>query len=359
MSVRAADRKFKRGKEHSQNSFRISQYVAAMCPEGFMRVCVVGDFSLNLDEGLKNVAHHVADSIAAIPTMHVLRVNNRELRLKTVRGMRRFNPEVVHYVPGPTNLSLLFLKFLSLYLRGNPKIFLSALHPTFNDIVFTATRFEPCCVFSSSINFKQRMERIGVRSELLPNGVDVNKFAPVSASEKKKLRTKYGLRDDEFTILHVGHLIENRSLHHLLSLPGSNQIVVVASEYIDVKPELLASLNAGGCTVFRGYFPHIEEFYQLADCYFFPVKNEKTILCPLSIMEAMACNLPVVTAELEGIVTFFGNVPGLMVVREGSDFARQVDAVRKGEVTIKTREEIQHFSWENIAQQIAKVYLES
>jgi glycosyltransferase involved in cell wall biosynthesis len=291
--------------------------------------------------------------------MQVLRVNNAEVHLKTLSAIKEFRPEIVHYVPGPTNLSVFFLKFVQLYLGSTPKIVLSAIHPLVNDIVFKATRFKPYCVFSPSISFKQRMERIGVRSELLLNGVDANKFAPVSESEKKRLRIKYGLRTDEFTILHVGHLIYNRSLHHLLSLPGSNQIVVVASEYIDVKEELLASLNAGGCTVFRGYFPHIEEFYQLADCYFFPVKNQKTLVCPLSIMEAMASNLPVVTAELESIAAFFGNVPGLLVAREDVDFAHHVEAVRNGEVAVKTRQGIQRYSWEHVAQQIAKVYLES
>ena len=323
-----------------------------------MRVCIIGDFSDRLDEGLKNVAHHLAENISAIPSMQVLKVNNKAVHLKTFSAIKKFRPEIVHYVPGPTNLSLLFLKFVELYLDSTPKIVLSVTHPDVSDLIFRATRLKPHCVFSSSVSFKRRMERIGVRSELVPNGVDVNKFTPVSVSEKKRLRVKYGLHDDEFTILHVGHLIDNRSLHHLLSLPASNRIVVVASEYIDVKEEILASLGAHGCTVFRGYYPNIEEFYQMSDCYFFPVEHEKTLLCPLSVMEAMACNLPVVTTGLEGISTFFAEAEGLIFVRKESDFIAALESVRTGEVTIRTREKVLRYSWENVAQQIAKVYLE-
>lgn len=319
-----------------------------------MKICIIGDFSKNLDEGLKNLAHYIADYLAA--NFQIMRVNIKKLRLVTLKKIKKFHPHIIHYIPGPTNKSILLLKLIKAYLRYDPKIVLSAPHPRFNDIVFKLLNFKPDYVFATSKNLKERMDRLGIPSLLLPNGVDIGKFLPVDFSRKMKLREKYGIPKDEFTILHVGHLIKGRNLGIFTKLSKENQIVIVAGEYIGIDRELFNALSNTGCIIFRGYFPNIEEFYQLADCYLFPVRPGNSILCPLTIMEAMSCNLPVITTDFEGIKTFFKEGDGLIFARKEGEIFNAVNRIKNKEIFVNTRKKVTKYSWQNIIKEIVKIY---
>jgi len=323
-----------------------------------MKICVIGDFSENHDEGLKNIAHYLVESMSRNSDVLLLKVNVKNiLSLATIRRIKEFLPDIVHYVPGPTNKSLLLLRLIKRYLGNNTKIVLSAPHPKFSDICFALLNFKPDFVFASSWELKERMDRLGIPSCLLPNGVDTNRFAPLSGADKMRLREKYNLKKDSFTILHVGHIIDNRNLEILTKLSGDNQVVIVASRYIGIDRKLARELHNAGCIIFQGFFPKIEEFYQLSDCYLFPVKKGDSILCPLSILEAMSCNLPVITTEFDGIITFFEEGDGLMFARKKEDFFDAVNKIKDGKIFISTREKVKQYSWNSITQKVLKVYM--
>jgi glycosyltransferase involved in cell wall biosynthesis len=325
-----------------------------------MRVCIIGDFTDGvLNEGLKNVAHHLAESISLIPNIEVLKADNKRIRIKTLKKMKQFRPHLLHYVPGLTNVSIVFLKIIERYLN-HPKIFLSATFPYFNDSVYKLINLKPYCVFAPSESLKDRMDALATPSIIMPNGVDTEKFVPVSPLEKKTLRKKYGLDPDKFTVLHIGHVLKRRGLDQLANLTKGSQTVFVASSYLRKDVAILNSLRRKGCIVFEGYFPNVEEFYQLCDCYVFPVPQATgSVLCPLSVMEAMACNLPVVASDVSGIGTFFQEGEGLIFATESEDFCHAVEDVKAGKVHSATREKVQRYTWQDIAQTIANVYLES
>ncbi|MGD0170569.1 MAG: glycosyltransferase family 4 protein [Halobacteriota archaeon] len=325
-----------------------------------MRVCIIGDFSDDLlNEGLKNVAHHLAESISQIPSIEVLKVDNKRRNIKTLKKLKQFRPQVLHYVPGLTNVGIAFLKIIERYLN-HPKIFVSATFPYFNDSVYKFFNLKPYCVFAPSGSLKDRMDALATPSMVLPNGVDVEKFVSVSALEKTTLRKKYGLDPDTFTVLHVGHVLKRRALDQLTNLSKENQTILVASGYLQKDVALLDSLRHKGCIVFEGYFSNVEEFYQLCDCYVFPVQQMSgSILCPLSVMEAMACNLPVVTSDVNGIGTFFEEGEGLIFATDKEDFCHAVEDIKAGKVHSATREKVHRYTWQDIAKTIANVYLES
>ena len=53
------------------------------------------------------------------------------------------------------------------------------------------------------------------------------------------------------------------------------------------------------------YISNIEEIYQLSDVYFFPVtESENCIDVPLSVLEAAACNLPILTTNYGELKSF-------------------------------------------------------
>ncbi|CAD6491079.1 MAG: Glycosyl transferases group 1 [Candidatus Argoarchaeum ethanivorans] len=322
-----------------------------------MKVCVIGDFSENLDEGLKNLAHYITDYIPISADFQLLKANVKNIiSVTTFREIKKFHPDIIHYVPGPTDKSFLLLKIIKIYLKYNFKVVLSAPHPMFSDATLKLLNFKPDYVFASHKNLKERVESLDIPSHLLPNGVDVEKFMPISDFEKRKLREKYDIQKDRFTILHVGHLIANRNLEIFTKLSKENQVIIVASKYIGANRKLLNNLRDAGCIIFQGYFPNIEEFYQLSDCYLFPVKKGDSILCPLSVMEAMSCNLPVATTEFEGLKTFFEEGNGLIFAKKEDELIDGIESIKKGNISIATREKVEQYAWQGITKEIMQVY---
>ncbi|HII94942.1 MAG TPA: glycosyltransferase family 4 protein [Candidatus Methanofastidiosum sp.] len=321
-----------------------------------MKVCIIGDFSENLDEGLKNIAYHIADNLSKNIEIQLINVKNI-ITLATLRKIKIFHPDIIHYVPGPTNKSIILLKFIKACLKYETKIVLSAPHPMFSDVILKLLNFKPDYIFASSENLKRRMDILGIPTHLLPNGVNIEKFIPVSSNfDKMKIREKYGIEKNSFVVLHVGHIISNRNLGIFTKLVKDNQPVVVASKYIKTDYKLLENLRNAGCIIFQGYFPNIEEFYQLSDCYLFPVRYGKSILCPLSVLEAMSCNLPVITTDFDGIKIFFKEGEGLIFAKKYEEFLDAVEKIKSGEIFVSTRRKIEQYSWQNTTREIIKIY---
>ena len=105
------------------------------------------------------------------------------------------------------------------------------------------------------------------------------------------------------------------------------------------------------------YFKNIEEIYALSDCYIFPVIKGGSILTPLSVLEAMSCNLPAITRDFEGLTRIFSEGNGLIYIEKDEDFICAMDMIKKG-IEVKTREKVLAYSWENVAQRLGGIYNE-
>jgi glycosyltransferase involved in cell wall biosynthesis len=326
-----------------------------------MKVGIIGDFTdSQLNEGLKNVAFHLAHELTDYPGIQILRVNNKKISIKTLRELKQYDPDVIHYVPGPTNASFILLRFLKLYLK-RPKFFFSAPYPLFNDSVVKLINFKATGAFVASNAVKQRLDSLSFNTHILPNGVNVEKFTPVSDAQKKALRKKYGLQD-KFTILHVGHLNRSRDLDLFTKLSTEHQIVVIASPYTEYQNDKTISdrLRASGCIVVQESIQDIEEYYQLSDCYVFPAQTMAgSILCPLSILEAMSCNLPVITTDQNGIETLFSEGDGLLFARYDKEFFDAIEHVKQRSSVCTNRQKVEKYTWKYISNEIAKIYLAS
>lgn len=141
-------------------------------------------------------------------------------------------------------------------------------------------------------------------------GVNTQQFHPVSAEEKLHLRRKYGFREDSKMVLHVGHCNPGRNVQSLLKVDEKMQVCLVISSVTrkNTDAQLERSFRTGRNTCLMDTFQeHIEELYQLADVYVFPVQQmESCIDVPLSVLEAAACNIPVVTSDYGELKNFRG-----------------------------------------------------
>ena len=321
----------------------------------FLKICLVGDFSENRDEGLKNIAHYLAEELSK--HHDVMRFDvNRIFSPKNLISLKKFKPQIIHYIPGPTIKSFLITKTLGKYCKA--KTVMSApqpkISPFFKRLIYL---IRPNLILVQSKKSESLFKSFGIQTDFLPNGVDIQKFIPVSQDTRIKLRYKYRIKPDKFTILHVGHLMARRNLEVFKEMKNEDtRILIVASEYLRFDNRISKKLKNAGCIVFNGYYKNIEEIYALADCYIFPVKKGYTILTPLSVMEAMACNLPVITTKFEGLTAIFEEGEGLIFVENEDDILIKLEKLKADSPKIRNRGKVLPYSWDNIAKKLVKNY---
>ena len=336
-------------------------------------VCIIAeDLSEPIDEGIKHFAYSLIESGSEEYNVHGLSIRTSGLmnmpRTDSVNANKLFisselrakirdcHPDIICYVPKAS--ATLFSFFRSRVLKLNrmaAKVIMVALQPRdYGWLSRHLVRFlKPDTIFVQSESAMKKLEKIGCRVKLLPSGVDIKKFSPVSAERKMDLRNRYGLDRKAFTVLHVGHATASRNIDILVRVRRElkAQVIFVGSSLQhEDGSELIARLRREGITVLDKYFPDIEELYQLSDCYLFPVFSDRACIgVPLSILEAMACNLPVVSVRYGTLPAIFKEDHDLMYADTPEGLLEGLSTARNLNGNCHTREKVLPYSWQQIS----------
>ncbi len=317
-----------------------------------MKIAILGEVSDQLDEGMKNMSIKLTDGLHAA---------GYEVRLFDLRAISqprfwwrlgRFDPDIAHLVPGPT-----FKGFVLLTLLENTvgcKTVATATQPRFSDLSWQLARtVRPDRLLVQSEADEAKFGDAGYHTERIPSGVDLTQFQPVDAEKQAALRVELGLDPDERIFLHVGHFKEGRNLRSLLSLQDYGTVVVVGSPSTGPQQTLISDLEDASCIVQTDYVEAIERYYQAADWYVFPVVDESnSIRAPLSVLEAMGCNLPV-------LATRFGALPDMFDPGNGLVYVSDIGATDETTLEIEsvhTRPKVERYGWSAIVEQVEKLY---
>ena len=159
---------------------------------------------------------------------------------------------------------------------------------------------------------KDYYNSLRINTEITSIGVDIEKFNEITQDDKVQLRTKLGLSLDKKIVCHVGHINEGRNIKILKELVALNYEVVIIGSTCFVDDETLKNeLEASGVKVIKDYIESINEYYQVLDAYIFPVLNDNSVIeFPLSILEAMSCNIPVLSTPFGSIPHYFKESDG-------------------------------------------------
>jgi glycosyltransferase involved in cell wall biosynthesis len=328
-----------------------------------MKICLVGDFSDNLDEGFKNTSHYLAKTLEDHHT--VVRLNVKQVRSAAFwRDALRARPDIIHTIAQPTDQSLLLTRMLrARWPRARTVVSALRAERYFQGGAVGLRRrallqaLRPDLVLAQSAGAEALFRRSGCVTVQLPNGVDLHRFVPASPERKRELRAKYGIAPDRPAVLHVGHLEAARNLTALEQLLAKQiQLVVAGSLYMGTNHELIERLEGAGFHLFKGYQPHVEELYMLADCYVFPAQPGNSITMPLSVLEAMACNLPVVTTRFVGLQELFQTGGGFQFADDPGRIPEYVEAALRSGAACHTREMVKALSWQAIAERLEGHY---
>ncbi len=322
-----------------------------------MKICVVGHFTEHPDEGVRNLTYYLARELIKKHKIVTINISNP---FSWVRIMA-FRPDIIHFVLCPTIAGLVIAKLLS-FLCPSARTIISALQPACLPRTKWMSLFKPDLVLVQSTMSEKMFQELGYKTRFLPNGVDIDRFVPVTVETRVKLRQKYGVPKDKFIILHIASLKSGRNLEVFRKLQSEhcNQVLVLGRVGEHRDEELHHELESAGCLVRTDYLLNIEEIYALSDCYIFPtIDGRYCIETPLSVLEAMSCNLPVVTTPFGALPRMFEEGDGLIFVEEEKDFFDGVETIKSVDKTIKTRERILPFSWERVVEKLEGIYEQS
>jgi len=329
-----------------------------------MKVCLIGSFSGELNEGYKNIAFNLSNKLSKEQDV----LNTDVKKIGSVHFWRRikdFKPHIIHYLTAPTLSSFVALRIAKIYCNRDAKLVISSLHPYSLKLLRTPifkraiSLLKPDLILTQSYEIEAILKDINCNTEFLSNGVDTKRFVPVSRNVKDKLREKYGIDKEKFVILHVGHIRGVRGLqifNKIQKEDKNNQVIIVDSSYFKKEEDLCDSLKNSGCIVWNSYFENIEEVYALSDCYMFPVMKGNSIFMPLSVMEAMSCNLPVISTRFEGLIRAFEEGDGLMFAEKEEDFYCKLKEIKNNTIKVNNREKVLPYSWENVTKRLEDIY---
>jgi len=274
------------------------------------------------------------------------------ISLKMFRDIRRFNPRLIIYSPfsSGTLYSFLRLFVINLASKSSKTIIINLQRRSHTWVFKKIIRLiRPYRVAVFSTKDHDYFTSMGIDTVLCRTGVDLDQFAPVSTESKGQLRKKYGLNESDKIILHVGHLKPTRNIDILkFLLEDGNKVVIVGSTSTSQDKELKDNLENAGIKIFTDYVEHIEELYQLSDVYVFPVKNDHSAIeFPLSVLEAMACNLPVVTTSFGSLPDFFIQSECFTYFNNGEELLSQVRSAFRADCNNRNIL-AEKFSWETV-----------
>jgi len=159
------------------------------------------------------------------------------------------------------------------------------------------------------------------RIKTIYNGVDTDHFKP-DAKAKQRLLEKYPQLSGQKIVLFMSHVTPQKGLHLLLEVlpslaPQENNVsllVVGGGDFLEEAKEMAFHLGINNRVTFTGMLAieSLPDYINAADMFVLPTLRKEGL--PLSILEVMACKIPVITTDIGGNATVVKNrFNGLLV----------------------------------------------
>ena len=153
--------------------------------------------------------------------------------------------------------------------------------------------------------FKEKYE-YDKNVHIVPTGIEVDRFYKENNTDKRtnEIKEQYGIKKDDFVILFVGRLAEEKNVTFLIEnqkeLIKHNKkcklMIIGDGPDADMLKKQAEELGISDNVIFTGKIPweHIHEYYQVPNVF---VSASNTETQGLTLLEAMAAGVPVVALD--------------------------------------------------------------
>jgi glycosyltransferase involved in cell wall biosynthesis len=162
----------------------------------------------------------------------------------------------------------------------------------------------------------------------IPNSVDTLKFCPVRKKVKRKLRQKLTIPQSHKIVAFTGRLVSYKGLPLLLrvwrkmhQMHRNLTLLLVGTGGLDMhncEQELKDYVEVNGLhpsVLFTGAVDNVHEYLKASDLFVFPTEQEAF---GISVIEAMACGLPVISTVVGGVKDILQHRKNGIVIEPGN-----------------------------------------
>ena len=198
------------------------------------------------------------------------------------------------------------------------------------------------------------------------HGIGVNTDRLQKKENQSNIRRELGLKDDDFLLLSVGELNENKNHKVILRALGRLQdrkihyIICGKGDQLNALQALAAEQKITENVHFLGYRTDVVDICSQADAFAFPSYREGL---GLAALEAMYCGLPLITSNVRGPIDFM--VPGETgAICPPDDIAAFAEAIQKlaadRELRVKygerNRQVVQNYCLESVKKEVLELF---
>jgi UDP-glucose:(heptosyl)LPS alpha-1,3-glucosyltransferase len=163
------------------------------------------------------------------------------------------------------------------------------------------------------------------------NGVDLKRFHPRNRQYRQEIRKQHHL-GDEFLILFVSNNFRMKGLGWLFRAVAQIKkeghpplkLLILGRDRQDPYLGLAKKTGISHEVVFAGFTDHPEKYYGAADLLVHPSFYDA---CSLTVLEALATGLPVITTEYNGAGDIITNGREGFVIKDFRNFGKLVDNI--------------------------------
>jgi glycosyltransferase involved in cell wall biosynthesis len=195
---------------------------------------------------------------------------------------------------------------------------------------------------------------------VVPIAVDMDRFQPL---DKMKIREKYNFGNDDKIIIFVGRLEKEKNLLMLINafskikgkIANAKLVLVGRGREEHKLREKIRELKLE-CVIFMDEVENekVPELLNCADVFAFCSFYEGS---PTVIKEALACNVPVVSADVGDVGKVLENIDGCYIADNNvDDFTQKIMRVLEEGRKINSREKMLQFSCESIGEATLLIY---
>ena len=203
--------------------------------------------------------------------------------------------------------------------------------------------------------------------EIVPNGIDLNRYFPLP--KKETFRRKYGILERKI-ILYLGRIHVSKGIDLLIeSFPevlkqtDDVRLVIVGPDdgFLDYLKKLAKSLSVESKVLFTGPVSEYDKLAAYVDADVFVTPSFYGF--PLTFLEAMACGTPIITTNRGDFISgIHGNV-GFVTEYNKDDLARAISLLLDKEglrrkFSKNSKRTVTEFNWDRVVDRIEKSYNE-
>jgi len=318
----------------------------------------------SLDEGLPEESYEQGFYIHRLPRIRNRFASAFVFCIDIVRAIRKINPEIIHVqsfcIAIPALISKKFYKIPYVLWGQGSDVYLP---DPLTKMTSKITMQNADSMIALTEDMKQAMQSIYYRDvAVVPNGIEFKEYmseAPVNM-----------IKGSEKRILFVGRLYPVKGVQYLLQamkiiheeMPDVKLILVGDGEEREHLESLTDSLEIRERVEFAGRVLHkkVQDYMNQADVLVLPSLSEGF---PLTILEAMACGLPIVATRVRGVPDIVENdTNGYLVdTKDPEQIAWALLKILENEqlrknISKNNREKVKTYSWDKVVVQLERIY---